>query len=142
MILFLLFIVGMIGSWIFFGYACKNGDEGLAILFIALALAFTGTSMGAIAAWGSQNGDAVVFRADRDFYQDVIYNFSDSMSFDTVNRTISRAKAINDRIERDRRHCNNAFYGTFYNKKIAEIELIEIPEIHLKDFTKKNERDL
>lgn len=142
MILLILLIVGMIASWIFFGYAAKNGNDGLGALFLALSLMFTGGSVGGIVSLGCQNEDARILRADRDFYQDVMYNLSDDMSFETVSRSISRAKEINEHIEQDRRHCNNSFYGTFYNNKIAEIELIEIPELHLKDFDNKNERDL
>ena len=30
---------------------------------------------------------------------------------------------------------HNIFYGSFYNRKVGEIELIEIPELRLKDFS-------
>ena len=135
MILLILFIVGMIASWIFFGYAAKNGNDGLGALFLMLSLSFTVASITGICVWGCQSGDAQTVKVDRDFYQDVIYNLSDNMSFETVGRVIKRSKEINERIETDRRHCNNSFYGTFYNNKIAEIELIDIPELHLKDFS-------
>ena len=141
MILLILLIVGMIASWIFFGYAVKNGNDGLGTLFLALSLMFTGGSVGGILSLGCQNDDARILRADRDFYQDMVYNLSDDMSFETVSRTIRKAKEINEHIERDRRHCNNAFYGTFFNNRIAEIELIDVPELQLKYSINKNERD-
>lgn len=141
MILFILLIILMIAGWVFFGTSVKLGKEGLASLFLIIGLAATGGSLGGIVVLGNRNCDAYIFKADRDYYQELAYNLSDDMSFETVSRTINKAKSINERIEKDRRHCDNAFYGTFYNSKIAEVELIEIPELSLKGFNKKFERD-
>lgn len=135
MILLILLITLMIAGWVFFGASVKHDKEGLACLFLFLTLFLTGASIGGIVSLACQNGDARALKTDRDYYQELVYNLSDDMSFETVSRTVNRAKEINERIETDRRNCDNAFYGTFYNSKIAEIELIDIPELHLKDFS-------
>ena len=75
-----------------------------------------------------------IFSKKREYYQDLVSNLSDNMSFETVSEIICSAEYINERILDSRANADNIFWGTFYNKKIGEIELIEIPDLRLKNF--------
>lgn len=133
MILFgLLFLVFVI-SWVAFAVSAKQ-DKDITPLYFLLALL---TSAGFIASciyMGLKNSDAVSVMSKRQYYQDLITNTSGDVSFETVANIIGSAEFINERIMDNRKNADNIFWGSFYNKKIGEIELIEIPDLRLKNF--------
>ena len=73
--------------------------------------------------------EAVSFEDNRNLQQELVYSINGNMSPQTINKIISDAVNINERIEKNKSHCNSVMWGIMYNKGIAEIDLIEIPKL-------------
>lgn len=80
----------------------------------------------------NRKSDAKKFLLRRDYYQELVNNISNDMAFYAVERTIDTAKKINERIEDNREYAYSKMWGFLSNKGIAEVELIDIPEIEYK----------
>ena len=50
------------------------------------------------------------------------------MSPQTISDIISDAVSYNEKIEKNRKYCDNKMWGFMYNKEVANIEPIEIPK--------------
>ena len=106
----------------------------IAVCIISFAFAFfSGVYM------LTKNGDGEKFSEKRDYYQELVYHLSDGMSFSTVERTVNEAKNINARIDDNKKHADSKMWGFLYNKRIAEVEPIDIPVIEYKVFKFKEE---
>lgn len=142
MFLYLFLLMAVVFVWAgFITCAKEDKDTGAAICFILGlfgAMGFIGCSIHL----SLKNADAENLMSRRDYYQELVTNLPDNLSLGTTYSIISSAEAINSRIMKNRKNCGNILYGSFYNRKIAEIELIEIPDLYLKDFDEKDERDL
>ena len=88
----------------------------------------------------TKNGEGEEFSEKRDYYQELVYHLSDDMSFHTVERTVNEARNINARIDDNKKHADSKMWGFLYNKRIAEVESIDIPVLEYKVF-KFNEKD-
>ena len=135
MILFGLLSLVVILSWVVFASSAKK-DKEITPLYFFLALLTTGWFIGSCIYMGEKNSDAVGVMIQRQYYQDLITNLSDDASFETVAKIVASAEFINGRILKNRANADNILWGSFYNKKIGEIELIEIPKLYLKNFRK------
>ena len=110
----------------------KHGNGNMAALCCVAAVIF-GVLLAASSMYlGCRKSDAREFRMDRDYQQELVYNVSDNMSFYAIERTISTAKKMNERIEENKRGAYSRMWGFLNNKGIAEVELIDIPEIEYK----------
>ena len=138
MILFgLLFLVFVI-SWVAFAVSAKQNKD-ITPLYFLLALITSAGFIGSCIYMGQKTSDAVGVMAQRQYYQDLITNLSDDASFETVAKIIGSAEFINGEIKRNRANADNILWGVFYNKKVGEIEPIEIPKLYLKNFGRDNE---
>ena len=112
-------------------YCIKNDKEiGSPIFSILSVFAFSAV-LGFSINMALVNSDARDFKERRDCCEDMVRNISDNMSFKTVSTIMLKAMAINDAIEKNKRNAYSPVYGSFYNKKIAEFEPIDIPELHI-----------
>lgn len=129
MIGYILIVILMVGSWTLLGFGVKRDTDwqlAVGVIFgVLFTLAFLATSM----EFGTKHSDAVSFENDRNYQQELIYSISDTMSPQTISRIISSAVYTNERIERNKAHCNSVMWGFMYNKGIAEVEPIEIPKL-------------
>lgn len=82
----------------------------------------------------TKNNDGRNFSEKRDYYQEMVYHLSDDMSFSTVERTVNEARNINARIDDNKKHVDSKMWGFLYNRRIAEVEPIDIPVIEYKVF--------
>ena len=131
MILFILLCVLTVVSWIVGPIFYNRGKEIAATLFILLSVLGTVGTLVSIMYYATKNTDAITLQEDRVYYGEVVKNLSNEMPFDFVNKTITKAQRINEKILTNRENCDNKFYGIYYNKKIGENELIDIPELHI-----------
>ena len=76
----------------------------------------------------TRQSEAVSFKNERVYRQELVYSISDNMSPQTVNKIIASATDYNERIERNKKHCDSKMWGCLYNKGIAEAEPIVIPK--------------
>lgn len=76
---------------------------------------------------------------NRDRTANLVESINDKMTTETVNDIISKAVLINSDIENHRKHVDSKFSGVFYSRKIAELELIELPELTVVVTDKKTE---
>ena len=74
---------------------------------------------------------------ERAYYADLIENIGDGASLETLSKVMENAKRVNSEIEAHKRYAGNAFLGVFYSRKAAEQELIDIPELYLRDLSKE-----
>ena len=88
----------------------------------------------------TKNKEGEIFSEKRDYYQELVYHISDDMSFHTVERTVNEARSINARIDNNKKHVDSKMWGFLYNRRIAEVEPIDIPITEYKVF-KFNEED-
>lgn len=110
----------------------KHGNGDMAVL-CCVALAIFGALFAASSMYlGCKKSDAREFKTDRDYQQELVYNVYDTMSFYAIERIISTAKEMDERIEDNKEHAYSKMWGFLYNKGIAEVELIDIPEIEYK----------
>ena len=133
MIVFL-FIVLTGVLWALFAW-CDENDYYIGAYFSALFGALCSLAVVVFLVLCCTKGiDAKDLARDRDYYQDCVSNLSENMSFDTVDRIMTRAQYINERIANNKEHADDIMVGPLYNKKIGEIELIEMPDLRLKNF--------
>lgn len=145
MILFWIILVVTIISWILFAVFQSGDIEIGASICAVLALIGTIVSMVGILLLGNRDVEAERFLEERNYYSELVTNMPANVSFKTVERTIGAAKYINKRIERNKKYCDNKFYGYFYYKEIAGVEPIAIPDLNVNvtwSTENKNERDL
>lgn len=57
---------------------------------------------------------------------------SDSVSTDTIKRTINYVENDNKTILSHRKHYESVFVGKMYRKEVAELELTQVPELQIK----------
>lgn len=129
MIGYVLLFILFAGSWTLFGFGVEREEDwqlGVGMFFGLITLALFATATIELA---SRHSDAVSFESDRNYQQELIYSISDTMSPQTINKILSGATNINERIERNRKHCNSKMWGFMYNKEIAEVEPIDIPKL-------------
>lgn len=132
MIGYILLIILMIGAWTLLVVGAKKNIEWVGIIGVIFGLFTTVPFLVTSIELGVKHADAIDFQHNRDFQQELVYSISDAMSPQTVSKIITSATSTNEKIERNRRHCNSAMWGFIYNKGIAETELIEIPNLKYK----------
>ena len=140
MIGYILLIILCAGAWTLFGYGVKRDIDWQLIVGIIFGLITTVVVLVTSIEFGMKRSDAISFMSDRDYNQELVYSISDTMSPQTINRIILSAAYINERIERNKAHCNSVMWGFMYNKGIAEVELIEIPKLKYQ-ITIENDED-
>lgn len=139
MILLIFATLLMIWSWVGLIHSVRKQNDVAFALFMFLAVITTTVSLTDFIMLGQRASEASKMQEKRDYYAELVTHLTDDMSFETVSKTVNTAKDINRDIERNKRNGDHVIYGTFYNKKIGEIELIDIPDLH---FMMKDERDL
>ena len=68
-------------------------------------------------------------------YHDEMLSFvvaSDSVSTDTIKRTIKYVENDNKTILKHREHYDSVFVGTMFRKEVAELELTQVPDLQIK----------
>ena len=129
MIGYILLAILTVGAWTLFGIGLKKDMEGAVIVGVIFGLLFTVPFLVTSIEFGVKRSDAVLFANNRDYQQELIYSINDNMSPQTISRIISSAANINEKIERNKAHCNSVMWGFMYNEGIAEVEPIEIPKL-------------
>ena len=140
MIGYVLLAILMVGSWALFEIGLKKDVDWAGVIGVIFGLLFTVPFLMASIEFGVKRSDVVSFMSDRDYQQELIYSINDNMSPQTISRIISSAANINERIERNKAHCNSVMWGFMYNKGIAEVEPIEIPKLKYQ-ITIENDED-
>ena len=134
MILIVISALLMIASFIGLSYSLKTKKAVFGGISLLLTIITTTVSVTDLSFLLSRGCEASALQKKRDFYAEWVAHISSDMSFDIVSETINTAKDINKDIEMNRRNADNIFYGSFFNPWIAEIELIDIPDLHLANF--------
>ena len=129
MIGYILLAILMVGSWTILGIGVKKDMDWALIVGVIFGVLSTVVFLVTSIEFGTKHSDAVSFENDRNYQQELIYSISDTMSPQTINRIVSNAAYINERIEKNKTHCNSIMWGFMYNKEIAEVEPIEIPKL-------------
>lgn len=129
MIGYILLAILMVGTWTLLGIGVKKDMDWAFIVGVIFGLLFTVPFSVVSIEFGAKRSDAVSFMSNRDYQQELIYSINDNMSPQTISRIISSATYINEKIERNKAHCNSVMWGFMYNKGIAEVEPIEIPKL-------------
>lgn len=129
MIGYILLAILMAGSWTLLGFGVKRDTDWQLIVGVIFGLITTVVFLTTSIGLGEKHSDTVSFENDRNYQQELIYSISDAMSPQTISRIVANATYINDRIERNKAHCNSVMWGFMYNKGIAEVEPIEIPKL-------------
>lgn len=131
MIGYILLIVLTIVAWVLFGFGIKHDSEWRVIVGIIFGLIFTVMFLVSSINFGIKASDAVSFKDSRDYHQELVYAISDNMSPGTITKIIATAEFDNNRIEKNKRLCGSEMWGFMYNKGIAEVEPIVIPEYEI-----------
>ena len=129
MIGYILLAILMVGAWTLLGIGVKKDMDWALIVGVIFGLLFTVPFLVTSIEFGVKRSDAVLFANNRDYQQELIYSINDNMSPQTISRIISSAADINEKIERNKAHCNSVMWGFMYNKGIAGVEPIEIPKL-------------
>ena len=129
MIGYILLGILMIGSWTLLGFGIKRDTDWQFIVGFIFGLITLVIFLVASIELGTRHNDAVSFEDDRNYKQELIYSINDNMSPQTISRIVASATYINERIEKNKAHCNSVMWGFMYNKGIAEVEPIEIPKL-------------
>lgn len=129
MIGFILLIVLMAGAWTLLGFGVKRGTDWQIIVGVIFGVITTVLFMASTIELCTKRPDAVSFENDRNYKQELIHSISDTMSPQTISIIVTSATYTNERIERNKAHCNSVMWGFMYNKGIAEVEPIEIPKL-------------
>lgn len=129
MIGYVLIAILMAGSWTLLGFGVKRDTDWQLIVGVIFGFTTTVVFLTTSIELGEKHSDAVSFENDRNYQQELIYSISDAMSPQTISRIVSNAAYINERIERNQKHCDSKMWGFMYNKGIAEVEPIEIPKL-------------
>lgn len=129
MIGYILLVILCAGLWVLLGIGVKKDIDWAIIVGVIFGLLSTIVFLVTSIEFGMKRSDAVSFANDRDYKQELIYSINDNMSPQTISRIVAGATYINERIERNQKHCDSKMWGFMYNKGIAEVEPIEIPKL-------------
>ena len=140
MIGYVLLAILMVGTWTLFKKKKKKDMEWAVVVGVIFGLLSTVPFLVTSIEFSTKHSDSVSFANDRDYQQELIYSISDTMSPQTVSKIVARATYINERIERNQKHCNSKMWGFMYNKGIAEVEPIDIPKLKYQ-ITIENDED-
>lgn len=132
MVGYILLTTLMIGAWTLFAVGVKKNIEWAVVVGVIFGMASTVPFLVTSIELGTKHSDAVAFQHNRDYQQELVYSISDAMSPQTVSKIITSATSTNEKIERNRKHCNSAMWGFVFSKEIAETEPIEIPNLKYK----------
>lgn len=83
--------------------------------------------------------DSDAFVRKRDKIENLVESINDKMTTETINSIVSDALYVNSKIEDHRKHVDSKFSGVFYSHKVAELELIELPELTVAVTNEKTE---
>ena len=128
MIGYVLLIILMAGAWVLLGVGVKKDVDWVVAIGVILGVLSTVFFLVTSMEFGKKRSDAISFENDRNYQQELIYSISDTMSPQTINIIITDATYINERIERNQKHCYSKMWGFMYNKEIAQVEPIIIPK--------------
>lgn len=126
---YILLVILMVGGWTLVYIGLKKDMDWAFIVGVIFGMSSTMVFLPASIELGIKHSDAVSFKNKRNYHQELIYSINDNMSPQTINKIISDAVNINERIEKNKSHCNSVMWGIMYNKGIAEVEPIEIPKL-------------
>ena len=126
---YILLAILMAGGWSLVYIGLKKDMDWAFNVGVIFAMSSTIVFVSTSIKLGTKYSDAVSFENKRNYQQELIYSINDNMSPQTINKIISDAVNINERIEKNKSHCNSVMWGVMYNKGIAEVELIEIPKL-------------
>ena len=129
MIGYILLIILCAGSWTLFGISQRRDIDWACIVGSIFGVITTVLMVLSTAFVAMKPSDAEDFRNDREYKQELVYAISDNMSPQTVSNIIASATYHNERIERNKKHCDSKMWGFMYNKGIAEVEPINIPKL-------------
>lgn len=129
MIGYILLTILMVGAWTLFSIGFKKDMEWAVLVGVTFGLLTTVPFLLTSIEFGTKHSDAVSFENDRNYQQELIHSISDTMSPQTISKIVASATFINERIERNQKHCNSKMWGFIYNKEIAEVEPIDIPKL-------------
>lgn len=131
MVGYILLIILCAGSWTLFGIGQNRYKEWATVVGIIFGMITTVLMIVSTVCIALRPTDAEDFRNDREYRQELVYAISDNMSPQTVSKIITSAAYYNERIEKNKRHCDSEMWGFMYNKGIAEVEPIVIPEYEI-----------
>ena len=109
----------------------KEAGTGICCFFGALSafalLVVAGISIGA-------GSDARDFIEKKNYHDEMlsIVVASDSVSTDTIKRTIKYVENDNKTILNHREYYESVFVGTMYRREVAELELTQVPDLQIK----------
>ena len=129
MIGYILLIILCAGFWTLLGFGVKRDTDWQIIVGVIFGMITTALFMASTIGISTKCPDAASFKNDRDYQQELVYAISDNMSPQTVSKIIASATYYNERIERNKKHCDSKMWGFMYNKEIAEVEPIDIPKL-------------
>ncbi len=129
MIGYILLAILMVGAWTLSVIGAKKDIDWAVVVGCIIGTLSTAVFMIFSIEFGAKHSDAVSFENNRNYQQELVYSISDTMSPQTISRIISSAAYTNERIERNKAHCNSVMWGFMYNRGIAEVEPIEIPKM-------------
>ena len=131
MIGYVLLIILCAGAWTLLGLGAKRDKDWQVVVGLIFGLITTVLFMVATLNMTSRHSDAVIFQGEREYHQQMVtvMTIGAPLSLPTVNRIIISAENDNERIERNRKYCNSLWWGFMYNKEIAAVEPIDIPNI-------------
>ena len=129
MIGYILIAILMVGGWTLVYIGVNKDVDWAFIVGVIFGMLSTMVFLPTSIILGTKHCEAVSFENNRNFHQELIYSINDNMSPQTISRIISNATSINEKIEKNKSHCNSVMWGFMYNKGIAEVELIEIPKL-------------
>lgn len=138
MIVLILLIVITALSWLgvhFFGEKKKpiSGDICLTVGIMFSLVTFILVLYLAV----GKSSDASSLCDKRAYYADLVENLGDGVSLGTLSEVMGNAKWVNSRIKAHKKYAGNAFIGVFYSHKAEELELIDIPELYLRDLSRE-----
>jgi hypothetical protein len=140
MIGYILLVILMAGAWTLLGIGVKKDIDWAVIAGVSFGLLSTVVFLVTSIELGTKHSDAVSFENSRNYQQELIYSISDTMSPQTISRIVANATYINERIERNRRHCDSKMWGFLYDKEVANVEPIAIPKLRYQ-ITIENDED-
>ena len=138
MIGYILLIILCAGAWTLVGFGDKRDTDWQVVVGVIFGIITTVLFILSTIEISVKRPDAASFKNDRDYQQELVYAISDNMSPQTVSKIIAGAAYYNERIERNKKHCDSKMWGFMYNKEIAEVEPIDIPKIKYKITIEEN----
>ncbi len=126
---YILLIVFCLAFWTLFAIGEKEDVEWIAGFGLVLGFINVILLIAASINLGLRSSEADDFAKEVAYRQELVNSINGEMSPFTVTKIIESAKFVNDRIERNQKHCNSKMWGFMYNKEIAEVEPIDIPKL-------------